>query len=148
MKNLWPKQFFQNYIKNKDAVELLTVKNDIKLDKTDPKAAVDRVDPLCIDYSEQNKTKRWRFACFCNCLSIASINIEVNFFIQRVLKDIFSRVSTFSRIGSFHSIIIKLILPINSILIFSCLFASLSNRAVLLLVYNYFRGLGAFVQFL
>ena len=46
------------------------------LDYNATKAAVDRVDQLCHNYSVQ-KRKRWPLAYFYNCLNIAAINALV-----------------------------------------------------------------------
>ena len=49
------------------------------LDYNATKAAVDRVDQLCHNYSVQKRTKRWPLAYFYNCLNIAGINSMVIF---------------------------------------------------------------------
>ena len=59
----------------------------IMLDYNATKAAVDRVDQLCHNYSAQKRTERWPLAYFCNCLNIAGANSMVTFrakFPQRV----------------------------------------------------------------
>ena len=76
--------------KNKAIVLLSTMQNDNKveeetglpemiLDYNTTKAAVDRVDQLCHNYSVQKRTKRWPLAYFYNCLNIAGINNMVIF---------------------------------------------------------------------
>lgn len=52
------------------------------LDYNKTKAAVDRVDQLCHNYSVQRRTKRWPLAYFYNCLNLAAINAQV-FFISK-----------------------------------------------------------------
>ena len=70
--------------KNKAVVLLSTLHNDNKVDEETglpemildynvTKAAVDRVDQLCHNYSVQKRTKRWPLAYFYNCLNIAGI---------------------------------------------------------------------------
>ena len=76
--------------KNKAVVLLSTMQNDNKVDEETglpemildynaTKAAVDRVDQLCRNYSVQKRTKRWPLAYFYNCLNIARINSMVTF---------------------------------------------------------------------
>lgn len=76
--------------KNKVVVLLWTMHNDNKadadkglpimiLDYNATKAAVDKVDQLCHNYSELKRTKRWSLAYFYNCLNIAGINSMVVF---------------------------------------------------------------------
>ena len=71
--------------KNKAVVLLSTMQNDnnvdeetglpeMILDYNATKAAVDRVDQLCHNYSVQKRTKSWPLAYFYNCLNIAGIN--------------------------------------------------------------------------
>ena len=50
------------------------------LDYNATKAAVDRVDQLCHNYSVQKKrTKCWPLAYFYNCLNVAAINALVTY---------------------------------------------------------------------
>ena len=76
--------------KNKVVVLFSTMHNDNKVDeKIDlpimilnynvTKAAVDRVDQLCHNYSMQKRKKRWPLAYFYNCLNITRINSMVIF---------------------------------------------------------------------
>ena len=76
--------------KNKAVVLLSTMHNNNKVDEETglpkmildynaTKAAVDRVDQLCHNYSVQKRTKRWPLAYFYNCLNIAGINSMVIF---------------------------------------------------------------------
>ena len=76
--------------KNKAVALLSTMHNDNKVDKKTglpkmildynaTKAAVDRVDQLCHNYSVQKRIKRWSLAYFYNCLNIAGINSMVIF---------------------------------------------------------------------
>ena len=71
--------------KNKAVVLLSTMQKDnnvdeetglpeMILDYNATKAAVDRVDQLCHNYSVQKRTKSWPLAYFYNCLNIAGIN--------------------------------------------------------------------------
>ena len=52
---------------------------DMIMDYKATKAAVDRVDQFCHNYSAQKKTKRWPLAYFYSCLNIAGINSTVIF---------------------------------------------------------------------
>ena len=86
------KQTLVSYVsrKNKAVVSLSTMHNDHKIDEDTglpdmildynaTKAAVDRVDQLCHNYSVQKRRKRWPLAHFYNCLNIAGINSTVIF---------------------------------------------------------------------
>ena len=60
-------------------VDEATGKPEMILEYNATKAAVDRVDQLCYNYSVQKRTKRWPLAYFYNCLNIAGINALVIF---------------------------------------------------------------------
>ena len=60
-------------------VDVETGKPVMILDYNRTKAAVDRVDQLCHNYSVQKRTKRWPLAYFYNCKNLAGINAQVLF---------------------------------------------------------------------
>ena len=80
------RQALVSYVRKKKIVVLLSTMHSDKeveeamekililLDYNATKAAVDRVDQLCHNYSVQKRTKRWPLPYFYNCLNIAAIN--------------------------------------------------------------------------
>ena len=66
-------------MQNDNKVDEETGLPEMILDYNATKAAVDRVDQLCHNYSVPKRTKRWPFAYFYNYLNIAAINSMVIF---------------------------------------------------------------------
>ena len=66
-------------------VDEATGKPEMILEYNATKAAVDRVDQLCHNYSVQKRTKHWPLFYFYNCLNIAGTNALVIFYSKHPL---------------------------------------------------------------
>ena len=79
---------------NHNKVDEATGKPNIMLECNATKAAVERLDQHCHNYSVQKRTKRWPLAYFYNCLNIAGISAPIIFRSNRAGSCLLEAIST------------------------------------------------------